>query len=111
MYYNKEMKVTKTTKNDYLFYQDGVNYILNIGTIKKGDDTTTELLFEDVVNPQKVSVRVACGCTTVNKTILSQSSFSLAVKYTRCETSIDKTIVINEGKSDSIKIKIKGKCQ
>lgn len=105
------MKVTKTTENKYLFYQDGNNYILNLGEIKKGDDTTTELLFEDVDNPEKVTVRAVCGCTTTNKKIISSTSFSLNIKYTRCENPIDKTIVINEGKPNGLKIRIKGSCK
>lgn len=104
------MKVSKTTEK-YILYQEGINYILNIGEIKKEDDTTTELLFEEVANPEKTSIRAMCGCTTTNKKVIDSSSFTLNVKYTRCENVIDKTIVINEGKTDTLKIKIKGTCR
>ena len=104
------MKVSKTTEK-YILHQEGNNYILNTGEIKNGDDTTTELLFEEVVNPDKTTVRATCGCTTTNKKVIDSSSFTLNVKYTRCENVIDKTIVINEGKADTLKIKIKGTCR
>lgn len=104
------MKVSKTTEK-YILHQEGNNYILNIGEIKNGDDTTTELLFEEVVNPDKTTVRAMCGCTTTNKKVIDSSSFTLNVKYTRCENVIDKTIVINEGKADTFKILIKGTCR
>ena len=104
------MKVSKTTEK-YLFYQDGSNYILNIGEIKNGEDTTTELLFEEVENVKGTTVTPKCGCTTTDKKVINNTSFSLEVKYTRCENVVDKVIVINEGKASSFKIRIKGSCK
>ena len=104
------MKVTKTTEK-YLFYQDGNDYILNFGTIKKGEDTTTELLFEEVDNPKSTAISPKCGCTLVDKNIISDNSFSIKVKYTQCETTFTKIVTVNDGKSNSFKIKLSGKCQ
>lgn len=104
------MKVKKTTEK-YLFYQDGNDYILNLGEIKKGDDTTTELLFEEVEDVKSTSVVAKCGCTLVEKNILSANSFSIKVKYTHCELTFTKVVVVNEGKKDSFKVRIKGSCK
>lgn len=105
------MKVKKITENKYTFYQNGNDYILNLGAMLRGEDTTTELLFEEVVNPQSVTVVAKCGCTATNKEVLSPTSFSVKVKYKECETSFSKIVVINEGKVDSFKIKITGSCR
>lgn len=104
------MKVSKLGDR-YLFYQDGADYILGLGTIKRGEDTTTEILFEDVENPKSVTVVAKCGCTATNKEVLSNNSFSVKIKYKECETTFSKTVVINEGRADSFKIKIKGLCR
>ena len=104
------MKVKKTTEK-YLFYQDGNDYILNLGEIKKGEDTTTELLFEEVEDVKRTSVRALCGCTLVEKNILNENSFSIKVKYTHCETTYSKVVIVNEGKPNAFKIKIKGSCK
>lgn len=104
------MKVKKLTEK-YLFYQEGVDYILNLGSINKGEDTTTELLFEGVNSPQKTTIKPKCGCTVVDKVILDSNSFSIKIKYTQCETIFTKIIVINEGTQEAYKIKIKGGCR
>lgn len=104
------MKVRKTTEK-YLFYQDGNDYILNLGGIKKGEDTTTELLFEEVEDVKRASVVAKCGCTLVEKNILNENSFSIKVRYTHCENTFTKIVVINEGKPNAFKIRIKGSCK
>ena len=102
------MKVKKTTEK-YLFYQDGNDYILNLGGIKKGEDTTTELLFEEVESSKNTKLSPKCGCTLVDKNIVSDSSFSAKIKYNGNDpTPFTKIIVVDEGKPSSFKIKIKG---
>ena len=104
------MKVSKVGEK-YLFYQDGGDYVLGLGTIKKGEDTTTEILFEEVVNPKLITVTAKCGCTTTDKVVLTENSFSVNIKYSNCDAAFTKVVVINEGKEDSFKIKIKGLCR
>ena len=104
------MKVIKTT-DKYTFYQDGNDYILALGEIKKGDDTTTGLLFEKVEDVKGATVRALCGCTIVEKNIISENSFSIQVKYTQCDPTYSKVVIINEGKPNGFKIRIKGSCK
>lgn len=103
------MKVRKTTEK-YLFYQDGNDYILNLGGIKKGEDTTTELLFEEVENVKNLSVKKTCGCTTLGREEVDKNTLKILIKYTHCENPISKTVVCQNNK-ESFKIKIKGSCR
>jgi hypothetical protein len=105
------MKITKLTKNTYLFYKEGEDYILNLGQIKKGEDTTTELLFEEVGNADTTKVSPKCGCTAVDRKKIDSTSFSIKIKYANCDSTFTKIVAINEGKTGGFKIKIKGTCR
>lgn len=104
------MKITKITNNSYNFYKEGNDYILNLGAIIQGEDTSTELLFEEVENVGGTTVSPKCGCTTTDRKAISNSSFSILLKYNQCETPVNKVVVINETKSSAFKIKIIGTC-
>ena len=73
------MKITKLT-DKYTFYQDGDNYILTLGEIKKGDDTTTELLFEEVEDVTKLTVKKTCGCTTLGREEVNKNNTPISDK-------------------------------
>lgn len=103
------MKVKKTTEK-YLFYQDGNDYILNLGEIKKGDDTTTELLFEEVEDVTKLILNKTCGCTTLGREEINNNTLKIAVKYTNCDTTFSKVINCVNNK-EPFKIRIKGSCK
>lgn len=103
------MKVSKTTEK-YTFYQDGSDYILTLGEIKKGDDTTTELLFEDVEDVTKLSVNKTCGCTTLGREEINKNTLKIAVKYTNCDPTFSKVINCVNNK-EVFKIRIKGSCK
>lgn len=99
------MQITKTTDR-YLFYKDGSDYILDLGSIKKGEDTTTVLLFEDVKGLQ---INPTCGCTIADRTELSDTKVSYKIKYTNCDSSFSKVLNCYNNK-ENFKIKIKGRC-
>ncbi len=95
--------ITKTT-DKYSFHQENGEYVLNFGTIKKGDDTSTDLLLEGYNNP---TLTGGCSCVKKEKKVLEDSKVKYTLKYTLCERSILKTL---EDISNNIKIKIIGKC-
>jgi trehalose-6-phosphatase len=99
----------KITTDKYMIYQEGGDYILNLGMIKKGDDTTTNLMFEDLKNSATLNVRPTCGCTVVEKEVLTSTSAKAKVKYNDCVSSFSKTMTCS---ADGIyfNIKIKGTC-
>ena len=103
------MKVSKTT-DKYTFYQDGNDYILTLGEIKKGDDTTTELLFEEVEDVTKLSVNKTCNCTILGREEIDKHTLKIAVKYTNCDPTFSKVINCVNNK-EPFKIKIKGSCK
>ena len=60
------MKITKIT-DKYSFYKEGEGYTLNLGTIRKGEDTKVELLFEGF---EDLNLKGGCSCVTKTKTDL-----------------------------------------
>lgn len=102
------MKITKITGNNYTFYQEGNDYVLSLGSIKRGEDTTTEILFEEVESSENTKLSPKCGCTLVDKNIINDTSFSAKIKYTGNDSTFSKIIVINENTPLQFKIKIKG---
>jgi hypothetical protein len=99
----------KITSDKYTLYQEGADYILNLGMIKNGEDTTTNLKFEDLKNSSSLSVKPTCGCTVVEKQILSNDSAKVKVKYNDCVPSFSKTMTCSAD-GVSFNIKIKGTC-
>ena len=97
------MKITKTTEK-YDFYQEEDYYVLNLGEIKKGEDTTTHLLLEGYKNPTLVG---GCSCVSKSKEVLNEGQVKYILKYTLCERDINKTL---NDKENNINIKIKGSC-
>lgn len=104
------MKVTKITENKYLFYQEGSDYILNLGTITRGEDTTTELLFENIEDVKKLSVNSTCGCSTAERTEVDNNTLRVKIKYSNCDSIFSKILNCINNKQQ-FKIKIKGVCQ
>ena len=103
------MKVSKTS-DKYLFYQDGENYILSLGEIKKGEDTTTDILFEDVEDIKLLTVKKTCGCTVLDRNEIDKHTLKVSIKYTNCEYPISKTVICQNNK-ETFKILIKGTCR
>lgn len=104
------MQVKKITDNKYTFYQNGEDYILNLGSISRGEDTTTELLFEKVEDVDKLVINSTCGCTTTEKNKIDKNTISIKVKYSNCDSTFSKVLVCSNNGS-SFKIIIKGLCR
>jgi hypothetical protein len=100
------MTIEKITQN-YSFSKEGKDYILNLGEIKRGDDTTTVLHFKDV---KGLTVSATCGCTVADRTELEDGSVKYSVKYKNCDSSFSKVLNCQNNK-ENFKIKIKGTCR
>lgn len=98
------MQITKTT-NKFTFSKDGSNYVLNLGTIRKGEDTKTVLLFEGFTD---LNLKGGCSCVTKKRKDLEDGKVEYSLEYTLCEKMILKTLTcIN----NNINIKIIGSCR
>lgn len=104
------MKVTKVTDNNYTLYQNGDDYILNLGTIRRGDDTTTELLFEDVEDIKKLAINSTCGCTSVDRNEINKNTLSVKVKYKDCDSAFTKVMSCSNNNRPFL-IKVTGLCR
>ena len=99
------MEIKKVTEK-YNFYKEGFDYILDLGRIKKGEDTTTTLLFENV---DKLTVNATCGCTVADRKDIDTKTVSYNIKYKNCDSQFSKILVCQNNK-EKFKIKIKGTC-
>jgi hypothetical protein len=104
------MKISKITDNNYTFYQEGDDYNLLLGAIKKGEDTTTELLFEEVENINKLSVSSTCGCTSTDRKVIDDHTISVKIKYKDCDATFSKVLNCNDN-GKAFKIRVKGTCK
>ena len=102
------MQINKVTEK-YTFYKDGSDYILNLGAIKKNEDTTTELLFTDLESASKLVINSTCGCTVAHKEVIDNTTVKVKVRYNDCGASFSKILSCRDGKND-FKIKVKGTC-
>jgi len=104
------MEITKTTEK-YNFYKEGADYVLDLGTIKRAEERTTELLISGVEVSNKITLHPKCGCTSSNKNIIDQNSLSVKVNYKDCDPSFAKIVEVKYNNVKVGLIKIKGKCQ
>jgi len=104
------MEIVKTTEK-YKFYQEGVNYILELGDIKNGENTTTELLVTGIEDSNLLQVVAHCGCTTTDKQLIDKNTQSIKISYTQCDPSFAKILEIKYKGVKLGTIKLKGKCQ
>ncbi len=104
------MKITKLTENNYQFYQDGNDYVLALGAIKKGENTETELLFEGIDDIRKLSINSTCGCTSTDRKVIDEHTVSVKVKYKECDASFSKVLACNDN-GNPFKIRVKGTCK
>lgn len=101
----------KKISDKYDFYQEGANYVLNLGGIKNGEDTTTELNVSGFEDPKLLLVKSTCGCTVVSPTINTDKTVSVKVKYNECGSSFTKVLEILYNNVKVGIIKIKGTCR
>lgn len=100
------MEIKKITEK-YNFYKDGDNYILHLGSITRGENTKTELLFSNV---ESLEVNSTCGCTVAEKTVIDKTTQKYTISYNNCDSSFSKVLSC-KNKEKNFLIKIQGVCR
>lgn len=103
------MEITKTTEK-YDFYQEGVDYILDLGDIKRNENRTTELFITGIEDSNLLTLAPRCGCTATDRVLIDKNSLSVKVNYKDCDPSFTKVVEIKYKNVKTGIIKIKGKC-
>lgn len=104
------MEIQKITE-DFNFYKEGVDYILELGNITREKKREVALLITEIENSEKLSINSTCGCSTVGKIIVDKHTQSVKISYNECDSSFAKTLVMKYNNVRIGVIKIKGKCQ
>ena len=100
--------IIKKVTEKYHLYQEGETYYLNLGVIRKGEDTTTRLNITDI-DTKNFSVNTTCGCTSSNLTVLNVGEVTVDLKYKDCDNKFTKTVKLKE-KNKITLLKIIGQC-
>jgi hypothetical protein len=104
------MTIEKTSEK-YTLTQEGENYTLELGKIKRGENTTTELKISGIEDSNLFLLKVTCGCTTTEKTNIDKNTQIVKVAYTQCDPTISKVMEIRYNNTKIGIIKIKGLCK
>lgn len=102
------MKLEKIT-DKYTLYKDNEKYILDLGSITNGEDTTTIFRVKEVL-ADKFSVESTCGCSTGTSNKISPVEVEISIRYKNCDSQFSKTIKLIENKKIT-ELKIKGTCK
>lgn len=100
------MEVIKLT-DKYDFYQEGNDYILNLGQITSGEDTKTELLFKGFTD---LTLSATCGCTVADKEKRTDGTTVYSITYNQCSPSFSR-VLVGKSKEKQFKLKVKGVCK
>ena len=102
------MKVEKLTE-EFTLTEEGNNYILDYGTIKRNVPVTTKFRFTETDN-KNFTVTRTCGCSIVENKKIDDTTYETAITYDAGNTTINKTIVITNGKERK-ELKLKGQTE
>lgn len=103
------MEIQKTSVK-YNLYREGADYILDLGTIKRGENTETVLLINQIEDSSLLTIHPQCGCTASEVKRIDQNSLSVNLTYKNCDPSFVKVVEIKYRNVKIGIIKIKGKC-
>ncbi len=102
------MNIEKLTEK-YTLAKEGTTWFLYLGSIKKGEDTTTKLLFTDV-DSSTFNLKPTCGCLAKEQKIIDDKTVEVSVSYNQCDNPFKKTFQIkNNGKITELKLQ--GTCR
>ncbi|HSE99879.1 MAG TPA: hypothetical protein VLA48_03200 [Nitrososphaeraceae archaeon] len=90
------MKIEKLTE-EFTLTEEGNNYILNYGTIKRNVPVTTKFRFTETDN-KNFTVTKTCGCSIVENKKIDDTTYETALTYDAGNVKISKTVVITNGK-------------
>lgn len=93
------MTVEKLTE-EYTLTQEGNNYILNYGAVKRNVPVTTKLRFTET-DTKTFSVTKTCGCSVVENKKIDDTTWETVLTYNAADKEIKKTVIITNGKIKS----------
>lgn len=88
--------IVKKLTDKYNFREENGKYFLSFGTISKAEDTSTKLRIENI-DSNNLEIKVTCGCTETNKTIIDNSTVESIIKIITTGV-FEKTVLIKNGK-------------
>lgn len=99
------MTIEKISNDNFTLQKEGNDYALYMGNITQ--HTPRPFIIKITVeDSSKVDVRVTCGCSTAEKTIIDTNTLTAKISYNNCDSGFSKTIVItNNGRNTNLKIK------
>ena len=104
------MEIKKISEK-YNFYKEQDNYVLDLGNIKRNENTTTELLISGIEDSNLLEVKATCGCTSTEKLVIDKNTQTVKITYTQCDPTISKVMEIRYKNTKIGIIKIKGLCK
>lgn len=103
------MEIKKTSEK-YNFYKEGADYVLDLGRIKRGENTKTDLLITAIEDSNLLEVERTCGCLSSDKELLDKNTQKVTISYNQCDSSFAKIMVVKYRNVKIGQIKIKGQC-
>lgn len=103
------MEIKKTSEK-YNFYKEDKDYVLDLGRIKRGENTKTDLLITGLEDSSLFEIKAVCGCTSTDKEIVDKSTQKVSITYNQCDSSFAKVMIIKYKNLEIGKIKVKGLC-
>lgn len=103
------MEIEKIS-NKYTFYEEGSDYVLDLGTIKRAENRETEFLITGIEDSKSLTIKGSCGCVSTRIEILDKNTVKANINYTDCESKIAKLAVLKYKGVKVKEIKIKGSC-
>lgn len=104
------MEIRKISEK-YNFYQDGAQYVIDFGNVKRAEDKSATIEITGVEEAGLLELGKTCGCTTIGKTLVNKTTAQFKLAYTDCSKEFNKVVVINYDKKKLTTINLKGKCQ
>lgn len=102
------MNIEKLTE-EYTLTEEGNNYILNYGTIKRNIPVTIKFRFTET-DSKNFSVRVTCGCSLAENKKIDDTTHETTLTYNAGNETINKTVIITNGKQRK-ELKLKGQTE
>lgn len=103
------MNITKISEK-YTFSQDGASYIIDFGDVKRAEDKSAVIEISGVEEAGLLELKVTCGCTTQDKTLINKTTARFKLSYNDCSRDFNKVVKINYNKKQLTTILLRGRC-
>lgn len=103
------MKIQKIT-NKFTSYLEGNDYIVDLGFVNRGDDTSVILSINGVEDTNLLTIHPRCGCTASNQEN-KETEVLVTLRYKDCDPTFSKVVEVRYSNIVIGLIKIRGRCQ